>query len=288
MPGSRPRARRRTPCVWCVPMTGRPTPSAVPARRGGPVWPGPCTGPWRPAVAGADRRDHPRPGRGPVGEVRRGRDDRRPDCRRRSPTSPRSDVGDDADLAARVARHRARRPSTWRTVEAGPDLPGVLRAVAGIGARGLPRSVGERGPGHGGRRRRAVLGAGRARRGHVSWSPRRSGSRCTPRRKRAGSFATRWAPSTKRWRPRADEVVLVVAGRTLRSRRARRLADAQGARVPHAVRRCRGARPPPPWTGSRSWGPHSGWPWGACGGRRDGRGRRRPRPAPWRFWPTWC
>jgi adenosylcobinamide kinase/adenosylcobinamide-phosphate guanylyltransferase len=41
------------------------------------------------------------------------------------------DVGDDADLAARVARHRARRPAHWRTVEAGPELPDVLRTVAG-------------------------------------------------------------------------------------------------------------------------------------------------------------
>jgi adenosyl cobinamide kinase/adenosyl cobinamide phosphate guanylyltransferase len=41
------------------------------------------------------------------------------------------DLGDDADLAARVQRHRARRPPEWRTVEAGPELPDVLRAVAG-------------------------------------------------------------------------------------------------------------------------------------------------------------
>jgi adenosylcobinamide kinase / adenosylcobinamide-phosphate guanylyltransferase len=41
------------------------------------------------------------------------------------------DVGDDADLAARVARHRARRPPQWKTVQAGNDLPEVLRTVAG-------------------------------------------------------------------------------------------------------------------------------------------------------------
>ena len=34
------------------------------------------------------------------------------------------DVGDDADLAARVEQHRARRPSAWRTVQAGADLAG--------------------------------------------------------------------------------------------------------------------------------------------------------------------
>ena len=41
------------------------------------------------------------------------------------------DLGDDTDLAARVERHRARRPPGWRTVEAGLELPAVLRAVAG-------------------------------------------------------------------------------------------------------------------------------------------------------------
>ena len=40
-------------------------------------------------------------------------------------------VDGDADLAARVARHRARRPASWTTVESGPDLPAVLRATTG-------------------------------------------------------------------------------------------------------------------------------------------------------------
>ena len=40
-------------------------------------------------------------------------------------------VGDDQDLSARVARHRRRRPAEWRTLEAGLDLPGVVRALAG-------------------------------------------------------------------------------------------------------------------------------------------------------------
>lgn len=34
----------------------------------------------------------------------------------------------DDDFAARVERHRARRPSTWSTLEAGTDLTGALRA----------------------------------------------------------------------------------------------------------------------------------------------------------------
>ncbi len=41
------------------------------------------------------------------------------------------DVGDDADLAARVERHRARRPAQWRTVQAGAGLVEVLRSVPG-------------------------------------------------------------------------------------------------------------------------------------------------------------
>jgi adenosylcobinamide kinase/adenosylcobinamide-phosphate guanylyltransferase len=41
------------------------------------------------------------------------------------------DVGDDADLSARVQRHRERRPPTWRTVQAGSKLPEVLRGVSG-------------------------------------------------------------------------------------------------------------------------------------------------------------
>lgn len=37
----------------------------------------------------------------------------------------------DADFAARVDKHRARRPPSWTTVEAGADLPTVLAALAG-------------------------------------------------------------------------------------------------------------------------------------------------------------
>ena len=38
---------------------------------------------------------------------------------------------DDDDLAARVAAHRVRRPPTWRTVECGSDLPGLLCVTRG-------------------------------------------------------------------------------------------------------------------------------------------------------------
>jgi adenosyl cobinamide kinase/adenosyl cobinamide phosphate guanylyltransferase len=40
-------------------------------------------------------------------------------------------AGSDPDLSRRVAHHRQRRPVTWRTVEAGLDLPAVIKPVVG-------------------------------------------------------------------------------------------------------------------------------------------------------------
>jgi adenosylcobinamide kinase / adenosylcobinamide-phosphate guanylyltransferase len=40
-------------------------------------------------------------------------------------------LGDDADLAARIAIHRERRPEGWKTVEAGADLPHIVRETGG-------------------------------------------------------------------------------------------------------------------------------------------------------------
>ena len=40
-------------------------------------------------------------------------------------------VGDDPEFEARVARHRARRPDTWRTIEVAADLPRVLAELEG-------------------------------------------------------------------------------------------------------------------------------------------------------------
>jgi len=39
--------------------------------------------------------------------------------------------GGDPDLAARIEAHRARRPAGWHTVEAGAELPALLRSVPG-------------------------------------------------------------------------------------------------------------------------------------------------------------
>jgi adenosylcobinamide kinase/adenosylcobinamide-phosphate guanylyltransferase len=41
------------------------------------------------------------------------------------------EIGDDGDLAERVAHHRQRRPATWHTVEAGFDLPELLASIEG-------------------------------------------------------------------------------------------------------------------------------------------------------------
>ena len=40
-------------------------------------------------------------------------------------------VDGDADLAERVDEHRARRPESWTTIEAAPDVPDVLLATRG-------------------------------------------------------------------------------------------------------------------------------------------------------------
>jgi adenosyl cobinamide kinase/adenosyl cobinamide phosphate guanylyltransferase len=40
-------------------------------------------------------------------------------------------AGADSDWASRIDKHRARRPPTWTTVEAGPDLPAVVADLVG-------------------------------------------------------------------------------------------------------------------------------------------------------------
>jgi adenosylcobinamide kinase/adenosylcobinamide-phosphate guanylyltransferase len=40
-------------------------------------------------------------------------------------------VATDGDMAARIARHRARRPEAWRTVEAGGELAAVVASTPG-------------------------------------------------------------------------------------------------------------------------------------------------------------
>lgn len=42
-----------------------------------------------------------------------------------------AEPGDDEDFVRRIEEHRNRRPSSWRTVESGPDLAGVVRGLEG-------------------------------------------------------------------------------------------------------------------------------------------------------------
>ena len=41
-------------------------------------------------------------------------------------------VGEDTSMAERVAAHRSRRPASWTTVDAGGDLPALLRSLDGV------------------------------------------------------------------------------------------------------------------------------------------------------------
>jgi adenosyl cobinamide kinase/adenosyl cobinamide phosphate guanylyltransferase len=40
-------------------------------------------------------------------------------------------VGEDTDLASRIEAHRSRRPTTWKTLEADHRLPAMLRKLSG-------------------------------------------------------------------------------------------------------------------------------------------------------------
>ena len=126
------------------------------------------------------------------------------------------DVGEDADLADRVARHRARRPAAWSTVEAGVDLPGVLRGGAGaalVDSLGPWVSALAR---HGGRRRGLVRGLDERAPVTQWWCRRRWAWLCIPPLRRDGASRDAMGTVNQTVAAFADEVVLVVAGRVLR------------------------------------------------------------------------
>lgn len=125
------------------------------------------------------------------------------------------DVGDDADLAARVASHRARRPSTWATVEAASDLPGVLREVAGsvlVDSLGpwvsaVPDMAVDAG---------ALCSALAERDGDSVVVSEEVGLSVHPSSEQGRLFRDALGALNQAVAAQADEVVLVVAGRTLR------------------------------------------------------------------------
>ncbi len=95
---------------------------------------------------GAGRRDHARARRGPLGQVGGGRAHGTASCPPVTYVATLR-VGDDADLVARVERHRARRPAAWRTVQLGaPDFPaGDLPARCGGWRRRCSSTPSDRG-----------------------------------------------------------------------------------------------------------------------------------------------
>ncbi len=124
-------------------------------------------------------------------------------------------VDGDADLATRVAEHRARRPATWTTIESGPDLPGVLRATTGtvlLDALGpwlaaAPDLAVDAG---------ALCHALTARAGDTVVVSEEVGLGVHPATAAGRRFRDALGELNQAVAARADEVVLVVAGRALR------------------------------------------------------------------------
>jgi len=124
-------------------------------------------------------------------------------------------VGEDADLADRVARHRARRPAGWSTLEAGTDLPAVLRAVAGpalVDSLGpwVSASPGMQADAGG------LCDALVARAGDTVVVSEEVGLAVHPSTEAGRRFQDAMGTVNQAVAACADEVVLVVAGRTLR------------------------------------------------------------------------
>jgi adenosylcobinamide kinase / adenosylcobinamide-phosphate guanylyltransferase len=141
--------------------------------------------------------------------------------------------GGDAEWAARVAAHRARRPHWWQTVEltAATDLAGVLRAATGgvlvdsIGgwlAAVLEEAGAWRRPA-GGRpvashlaaRIGDLAGAWRDTRGHVVAVSEEAGSGVVPATESGRCFRDELGILNQLLAAQAEEAVLVVAGRVL-------------------------------------------------------------------------
>lgn len=127
-----------------------------------------------------------------------------------------ADVGDDEDMAARVRRHQERRPASWTTVESGPDLPATLASlpegpvlVESLGtwiARAPDLRVDLD----------ALVEALRTRRGTTVVVSEEVGMGVHPETEVGRRFRDALGEANRRVADVADEVLLVVAGRTLR------------------------------------------------------------------------
>jgi adenosyl cobinamide kinase/adenosyl cobinamide phosphate guanylyltransferase len=124
-------------------------------------------------------------------------------------------IDGDADLAARVEEHRARRPASWTTIESGPDLPALLRVTTGtvlLDALGpwlaaAPDLAVDAG---------ALCGALTARAGDTVVVSEEVGLGVHPATAAGRRFRDALGELNQAVAAIADEVVLVVAGRALR------------------------------------------------------------------------
>ncbi len=121
----------------------------------------------------------------------------------------------DAAMADRIARHQARRPAGWRTVEVGGDLPAALRSIHG------PALVDSLGTWLAGTEdlladADALVSALRERPGSTVLVSEEVGLGVHATTEVGRRFADELGTLNRRVSAVADDVLLVVAGRTLR------------------------------------------------------------------------
>jgi adenosylcobinamide kinase / adenosylcobinamide-phosphate guanylyltransferase len=121
----------------------------------------------------------------------------------------------DADHAARIAVHRARRPPAWTTIECGTDLVGALDAATGtVLVDSLGTWVAGSAPSTD--RADAVVAALQARAAPTVVVTEEVGLAVHPLTEAGRHFVDALGETNARVARVADEVLLVVAGRTLR------------------------------------------------------------------------
>ena len=124
------------------------------------------------------------------------------------------EIGDDENLAARVAAHRARRPAGWTTEEPGPDLLEALRRVEGtVLLDSLGPWLAAQGDGADWAGLCAVL---RTRAGHTVVVSDEVGLGVHPSSEAGRQFRDRLGAVNQAVAALSDEVLLVVAGMVTR------------------------------------------------------------------------